>query len=154
MLALAGFGLILAKDYHDGFTNPVLYGLVMAGSNSWRTRFVLPKAGLFFVLGLWLLLKVDAPGAGLVRALIGRWRDPGRGGIAPAHGLLLVPVTAMTLLLLGPRYWFGMPLVEVTGSSCSTRSSPRPAWSWCSAPGPGPRPWPRRACWCSAATGC
>ena len=115
VLGLAGFGLILAKNYHDGFTNPVLYGLVMAGSNSWRTRFVLPEAGLFFVLGVWLLLKVDAPGAGPVRALIGRWRDPGRGGIASAHGLLLVPVTVMTLLLLGPRYWFGMPWVEVTG---------------------------------------
>ena len=28
LLALALFGLILAKDYHDGFSNQVLYGLV------------------------------------------------------------------------------------------------------------------------------
>ena len=31
VLALAVFGLILAKDYHDGFTNQVLYGLVHGG---------------------------------------------------------------------------------------------------------------------------
>jgi signal transduction histidine kinase len=114
VLALAGYGLILAKDYHDGFHNQVLYGLVLAGGFSWRTRFVLPEAGLFLVLGLWLLLAVDAPGAGLLKALIGRWRDPRRGGITPAYGLLLIPVTAMTLLLLGPRYWFGMQFFEVT----------------------------------------
>jgi signal transduction histidine kinase len=115
VLALAGYGLILAKDYHDGFHNQVLYGLVLAGGFSWRTRFVLPEAGLFLVLGLWLLLAVDAPGAGLLKALIGRWRDPRRGGITPAHGFLLIPVTTMALLLLGPRYWFGMQFFEVTG---------------------------------------
>src|SRR5215472_1871149 len=58
VLALAVFGLILAKAYHDGFDNPVLYGLVLAGSGSWRTRLVLPEAALFFVLGLWLLVVV------------------------------------------------------------------------------------------------
>ena len=36
VLALAGYGLILAKDYHDGFHNQVLYGLVLAGVLSWR----------------------------------------------------------------------------------------------------------------------
>ena len=32
VLALAGFGLILAKAYHDGFNNQVLYGLVWPGA--------------------------------------------------------------------------------------------------------------------------
>jgi hypothetical protein len=85
VLALAVFGLILAKSYHDGFDNQVLYGLVLAGAGSFRTRFVLPQAGVFFVLGLWLLLRVQAPGAGLVRALIARWLDPRRGGISPGR---------------------------------------------------------------------
>ena len=109
LLALAIEGLVLAKAYHDGFNNQVLYGLVLAGASSFRTRFVLPQAAVFFVLGLWLLLRVQAPGAGLVRALIARWLDPRRGGISPRQGLLLVPVTAMTLLLLGPSHWLGLP---------------------------------------------
>ena len=115
MLALAGVGLILAKDYHDGSTTRSSTGWYWPRAFSWRTRFVLPEAGLFLVLGLWLLLAVDAPGAGLLKALIGRWRDPRRGGITPAYGLLLIPVAAMALLLLGPRYWFGMQFFEVTG---------------------------------------
>ena len=41
VLALAIFGLILANAYHDGFSNQVLYGLVLAGAGSFRTRFVL-----------------------------------------------------------------------------------------------------------------
>ncbi len=112
VLGLAVEGLILAKDYHDGFNNPVLYGLVLAGSGSWRTRLVLPEAGLFLVLGLWLLLVVRAPGAGLVRALSGRWLDPRRGGIKPAQGLLLLPVVAMAMQLLGPGGWFGFQSVS------------------------------------------
>jgi signal transduction histidine kinase len=116
LLVLAGYGVLLAKAYHYGSNYQALYGLVLAGAGSWRTRFVLPEAALFFVLGVWLLLKVDAPGAGPIRALIGRWRDPRRGGIAPAYGLLLIPVTAMTLLLLlGPTYWFRAQFPEATG---------------------------------------
>jgi signal transduction histidine kinase len=114
LLALALFGLILAKDYHDGFSNPVLYGLVPAGAGPFRRGFVLPQAGVFFVLGVWLLLRVEAPGAGLVRAMIARWLDPRRGGVSSRHGLLLIPVTAMALLLLGPRYWFGVPWITVS----------------------------------------
>jgi signal transduction histidine kinase len=115
VLGLGLQGIIVAKDYHDGLTNPVQYGLVTAGAGSWFTHLVLPEAMAFLAFGLWLLLRVGAPGAGLLRALISRWRDPRRGGITPALGLLLIPVTAMTLLLLGPRYWFGMQFLEITG---------------------------------------
>ena len=114
LLALGLFGLILAKAYHDGFSSQVLYGLVPAGGGPFRRGFVLPQAGVFFVLGMWLLLRVEAPGAGPVRALIARWRDSGRGGISARQGLLLIPVTALALLLLGPRYWFGMPQFMVS----------------------------------------
>jgi signal transduction histidine kinase len=109
VLALAGYGFLLAKLYHDGSSAQVLYGVVLAGSDSWRTRFVLPEAIVFLVVGLWLLLKVDAPGAGPIRTLLGHWREPRRGGITPAQGLLLVPVTVLVLLLLGPSHWLGLP---------------------------------------------
>ena len=127
LLALALFGLILAKAYHDGFSSQVMYGLVLAGGGPFRRGFVLPQAGVFFVLGIWLLLRVEAPGAGLVRALIARWLDPRRGGISSGQGLLLIPVTAVAVLLIGPRYWFAMSSKAVARWSRSTRPSPRPA---------------------------
>jgi len=108
VLALAVDGLVLAKAYHDGFSNSVVYGLVLADSGSWRTHLVLPEAALFFVIGLWLLVVVRAPGAGPVRALAERWLDPRRGGIAPAQALLLIPVTGLAMQLLGPGGWFGV----------------------------------------------
>ena len=111
LLALALFGLILAKAYHDGFSSQVLYGLVLAGGGPFRRGFVLPQAGVFFVLGMWLLLRVEAPGAGLVRALIARWLDPRRGGISPRQGLLLIPVTGLAMQLLGPGNWFGVQAI-------------------------------------------
>src|SRR5690242_18592294 len=67
VLVLAGYGVLLALRYHGGGESQVLYGVVLAGANSWRTRLVLPEAFVFLVLGLWLLLLVDAPGAGPLR---------------------------------------------------------------------------------------
>jgi len=109
VLALAGYGVLLAQAYRDGRVSQVLYGVVLAGSYSWRDRLLLPEALVFLVLGLWLLLLVDAPGASPLRALLAWWRAPGRGGISPGLGLLLVPVTVLLLLLLGPRHWLGLP---------------------------------------------
>ena len=109
VLVLAGYGVLLALRYHGGGESQVLYGVVLAGSYSWRTKLVLPEALVFLVLGLWLLLMVDAPGAGPLRVLLGWWREPGRGGISPRLGLLLVPVTVLLLLLLGPSHWLGLP---------------------------------------------
>ena len=54
-----------------------------------------------------LLLRRDAPDAGLVRALAARWLDRRHGRISAAHGLLLIPVVALSLQLLGPHAWFG-----------------------------------------------
>jgi signal transduction histidine kinase len=109
VLALAVFGLHLAKLYRDGFTSPVQYLFVHAGPDTWDggAAPVLAEAGVLFVVGLWLLLRLDAPGAGLVRALAARWLDRGRGGISALHGLLLIPVVGLTMLLLGPGDWFG-----------------------------------------------
>jgi hypothetical protein len=59
-----------------------------------------------------LLLRPDAPDAGLVRALAARWLATGRAGISTVHALLLIPVVALSLQLLGPHAWFGR---EVAG---------------------------------------
>jgi signal transduction histidine kinase len=107
VLALAVEGLVLARAYHDGNNSPVLYGVVLAGGGSIQTRFVLVQAGVFLAVGLWLLVHLRAPGSRLIGTLTSRWLDRGRGGIKPAHGLLLVLVVVLALLLLGPRDWFG-----------------------------------------------
>jgi signal transduction histidine kinase len=112
-LILAGYGVILGRAYNEGTGHPAFYGLVVVQPYSWHAVLVLPEAALFLVLGLWLLVRVDAPGAGPLRALYYRWADPCRGGIPAAHGLLLIPVIALALLLLGPHNWFGV--LSMTG---------------------------------------
>ncbi len=107
VLGLAVFGVMLARTYRDGNTSQVQYLFVHAGPGAWGYWPVLAEAGVLFVVGLWLLLRPDAPGAGLVRALAARWLDRRRGGISAAHGLLLIPVVALSLQLLGPHAWFG-----------------------------------------------
>jgi signal transduction histidine kinase len=114
VLVLGVVGLKLDSAYFSGNTSRVLYGLVPAGNGSWGTRLVLPQALVFFAVGLWLLLQVQAPGSGPVRALAAQWLDRGRGGIAPAHALLLIPVMVLVLLLAGPRNWFDMPKSEIS----------------------------------------
>jgi signal transduction histidine kinase len=114
VLGLAVFGLHLAKLYRDGFTNQVQYLFIHAGPDSWDSGVapVLLEAGVLFAVGLWLLLRLDAPGAGLVRALAARWLDRGRGGISGPQALLLIPVVGLAMQLLGPGNWFGFQAVD------------------------------------------
>jgi signal transduction histidine kinase len=112
VLGLAVFGVMLAKMYRDGFTNRVQYLFVHAGPGAWGARPVLAEAGVLFVVGLWLLLRLDAPGAGLVRALAARWLDRGRRRISTAQALLLIPVVGLAMQLLGPGNWFGLQAVD------------------------------------------
>jgi signal transduction histidine kinase len=115
LLVLGVYGLMLAKWFHDGSNWQVLYGPVLAGAGSWRTHLLLPQAAVFFAAGLWLLLRVQAPGAEQVRALVAKWRYSGRGGIVPAQRWLLLPVVALLLELLGPRDWFGTDWITGAG---------------------------------------
>jgi signal transduction histidine kinase len=112
VLTLAVFGVMLAKDYRDGFISPVQYLFLPARAGAWDTRVVLAEAGVLFVVGLWLLLRLDAPGAGLIRRLFAWWLDPRRDGISLAHALLLIPVTGLAMHLLGPGNWFGFAAVD------------------------------------------
>jgi signal transduction histidine kinase len=116
VLALGGYGPVLAKSYHDGNNMRHLYGLVLAGAGSWRTHLVLVQAGVFFIAGLWLLLRVQAPGSRQISDVVARWRNSARGGIAPAQGLLLLPVVVLVMELLGPRDWFGAQWLNPAGA--------------------------------------
>ena len=55
---------------------------------------------------------MQAPGAGLVRALAARWLNSGRGGISGAQALLLIPVAGLAMQLLGPGNWFGFQAID------------------------------------------
>jgi signal transduction histidine kinase len=111
VLGLAVFGVHLAKTYRDGNTSQVQYLFVHAVSRG-GAELVLAEAGVLFVVGLWLLLRLDAPGAGLVRALAARWPDRRRGGISVVQALLLIPVVGLSMQLLGPGNWFGIQAVD------------------------------------------
>jgi signal transduction histidine kinase len=108
VLGLAVFGVMLARMYHDGFTNRVQYLFIHAGPGAGGAGTVLAEAGVLFVAGLWLLLRLDAPGRGLVAALAARWLDRHRSGMSAAQALLLIPVVGLVMLLLGPDNWFGI----------------------------------------------
>ena len=62
---------------------------------------------MLFAIVLALTIGCILARAGLVRALAARWLDRRRGGISAVHGLLLIPVVALSLQLLGPHGWFG-----------------------------------------------
>jgi signal transduction histidine kinase len=108
LLGLAVYGIHLAKKYRGGVTWRVQYLFIHAEPGGWGTAGVLTEAAVLFVAGVWLLLRLDAPGAGPVRTLAGQWLDRRRGGVRTAHALLLIPVVALVMLLLGPQHWFGI----------------------------------------------
>jgi len=113
VLGLAVFGIHLAKTYSEGNTSQVQYLFIHASPDgSRRAALVLAEAGILFVVGMLLLLRLDAPPAGLVRALAARWLDCRRGGISAAHGLLLIPVVGLMMQLPGPGNWFGIHAVN------------------------------------------
>jgi signal transduction histidine kinase len=104
--ALLGLGLIeltQAREAVDG--NQVLDPLHFLLGGGGSQRLVL-EAGLFFVAGLWLLLHVHAPGAGLAeQALRYLWSSRTHGILRGQEFLVLLP----TVMLLG--------LVAVHGAS-------------------------------------
>jgi len=108
LFGLAIFGVHLAKEHRDGVTWRVQYLFVHTEAGGWGTPAALAEAAILFVAGVWLLLRLDAPGAGPVRELAARWLDRRRGGIRTAHALLLIPVAGLFMLLLGPDHWFGL----------------------------------------------
>jgi signal transduction histidine kinase len=112
MFGLAIAGVKLARSYNGGSSRPVQYLFVRAGWGMWGAPPVLAQAALLVAGGLWLLVRLDAPGAGPVRALAVRWLGSGRGGISGIAALLLIPVVGLTMQLLGPGNWFGFGAID------------------------------------------
>ncbi len=97
LIALGLYGFLLVQAYQRGDSVQKLYGLVLAGAGSYRTEFVLPQTYVFLVLGLWLLWRTAGRHSRLVKLLLGR---------KPWWRLLLVPVAAVAIELVGPNYGF------------------------------------------------
>lgn len=91
----AGF-LLTANGWQGGHYD---YGLA-PGLDITAFRLMLPEAVLFLVAGGWLLLRLNAAGARIVRALVQE----------KSWGLLLLPVLAMIMELVGLHDWFGVVL--------------------------------------------
>ena len=97
LIALGLYGFLLVGAYQRGYSGQKLYGLVLAGAGSYRTEFVLPQTYVFLALGLWLLWRTVNRRSRLVRPLLGR---------KPWWGLLLLPVAAVAIELVGPDFGF------------------------------------------------
>ena len=97
LIALGLYGFLLVRAYQRGYTVQKLYGLVLAGAGSYRTQFVLPQTYLFLALGLRLLWRTAGRHSRLVTLLLGR---------KPWWRLLLLPVAAVAMELVGPDYGF------------------------------------------------
>ncbi|HLK74935.1 MAG TPA: hypothetical protein VKU77_14955, partial [Streptosporangiaceae bacterium] len=104
LMILGLWGIDLVRDIERGGLPTALYGIVPAGAGPWPDRLVLPEAVMFLAAGAWLFLRVDAPGSGLVRALAGRL-DGAVAGRPSRWALLLLPVLALALEVLGLRDW-------------------------------------------------
>ena len=97
VLALAAYGLVLAKKYHDGRTRSILYGLVLAGDD-FLAHPPDPGPGRGVLRG-----RSVAAGAGggarsrVEPAIVARWRSSARRGILPVQGWLLPPVAVLAI---------------------------------------------------------
>jgi signal transduction histidine kinase len=105
VLGLGCWGLLLFNRYRRGFPVMTRYGFVPAGyqGSAW---FLVVQALAVLVAGLWLLVRVRAPGSRPVAALARRLWHP-RGGVPQWAGLLLIPVLVIAAQLLGLHNWFG-----------------------------------------------
>jgi signal transduction histidine kinase len=112
LFALSGYGISLFNYYI--VRDVPFYGLVPApylatwttNGEVWpptRTHYLVPpEAMVFLAAGLWLLVRTEAPGSGLVREFIAAVR--GRG---PVPGALGVPVLLLWIGMAGTRLWQG-----------------------------------------------
>jgi signal transduction histidine kinase len=106
LMILGWWGIVLVRDFDRGGLPTVLYGIALCGGGSWPDRLVLPEAALFMAAGAWLFLRVRAPGSDQVRALF-RYAAGAVAGRPSRWARLLLPVLALTVEVLGLRFWLG-----------------------------------------------
>jgi len=105
LVILGLWGITLVRDVERGEVPPTTYGIVRAGGPGlFADRMVLPEAVLFLAAGAWLFLRVNAPGSGPLRVL-GRRAAGAVAGRPSRWALLLLPVLALALEVLGLRNW-------------------------------------------------
>jgi signal transduction histidine kinase len=107
LLALGLYGFVLALRYEYGSNIGVLYGVVEAGSDSWRTHLVLPEAFALLAAGAWLLARTADRQSRLARVVLGPLPGIAGGWQQPPWNLALVPVAGLALELFGPNWLFG-----------------------------------------------
>jgi signal transduction histidine kinase len=107
LVILGLWGAVLVRDVERGSVPTVLYGIVPVGDRLWPGRLVLPEAVLFLAAGAWLYLRVSAPGSGYIRALLQR-ASGAVGGRPSRWALLLLPVLALAVEVIGVRHWLGL----------------------------------------------
>jgi signal transduction histidine kinase len=106
LVILGLWGIDLVRDLERGGLPPGFHGVVPLGGGLWPGRLVLPEAVLFMAAGVWLFLRTDAPGSGPLRALARRLAQAVAG--RPSRwALVLLPVLALALEVLGQRDWLG-----------------------------------------------
>jgi len=72
LLYIGLYGLVLAGYLVPPGEDWLVYGPTGPGTSLGLDHLLLPEALLIVAAGLWLLVRTDAPGAGLVRALPGQ----------------------------------------------------------------------------------
>lgn|GEM_PF-576128 len=125
LLLLGLAGLVLARKYQDmaevGYSMGPLdshwYGLTPVSNWAVLSHLIVPEALLFLAAGMWLLFRVQAPGAGLTAAAARRlWRSRGKG-VLPGQELLLIVVAVMVALLSGGFTDWAGPVLATTAAN-------------------------------------
>jgi signal transduction histidine kinase len=105
-LAYGGYGLILFHKLSTWGSQPIVYGLVPAGTDD-KAGYVLPQAIAFLAAGIWLLARTGAPGGDAVRRAVAQLRGTG-GQPKTVPPLLLLPVIFLWEELFSEHLWFGL----------------------------------------------
>ncbi|HEY5987997.1 MAG TPA: histidine kinase [Streptosporangiaceae bacterium] len=101
-LGLYGFGLVRQVARYDPVR--VMYGVLPIDTRTllfgspWWIHLLLPQTYAFLAAGLWLLWRTWDRHSTLALAIRGH---------EPGWGLLLLPVTTLTVIMLGLTSWFG-----------------------------------------------
>jgi signal transduction histidine kinase len=103
-------GFILLRGYARGWLSPVSYGLAGAGTyGSPYGKLLVPQACAFVVAGLWLGWRRLDRRSWLYQRVLHVARPIAGEPSLPRWGLLLLPLVAVLVDLLGRTFWLDIP---------------------------------------------